>query len=66
MLQLLKKIYKNKEEDKLNYIFYEVYNERINDLEKEYLKLINLIENDSNKVDKLLNILVSLKKANTY
>lgn len=65
MIKVLKDIYERKEENKLNYIFYEVYNEKINDLNKEYLKLINLIENDSIKVNKLLNVLTSLKKVKT-
>ena len=65
MIKTIKEIYNNKEEDKLNYIFYEVYNEKNDNLEKEYLKLINLVENDSNKISKLLNVLLSLKKIKT-
>ena len=61
----LKEIYKNKEESKLNYIFFEVYNERITNLQKEYSKLINLVENDSNKLDNLSKIIKNIKKTKT-
>lgn len=64
MINLLKDIYNKKEENKLNYIFYEVYNEKMDDINKGYLKLMNLIENNSSKLSSLYNILLSIKKVN--
>lgn len=50
-------IYKNCEEMKLKYIFFEIYNEKLDDCEKIYSKLINVINNNDNKLDKLNEIL---------
>ena len=46
----IKEIYDNKEYSKLKYVFYEIYNMRIDNINKIYLKLVNLIENNSNKL----------------
>lgn len=50
-------IYKNNELDKLKYIFYELYNEKLDNVEKVYSKLINIIKNNENKVKRLLEII---------
>lgn len=57
---LLKKInimMDNKEISKLKYIFYEIYNEKIDDIDKIYNKLINVAKNDDHKFIKLNEIL---------
>lgn len=50
-------IYNNGENMKLKYIFFEIYNEKLDDCEKIYSKLINVINNSDNKMDKLNEIL---------
>jgi hypothetical protein len=57
VLKKLENIYKNKENMKLKYIFYELYNEKIDDIDKIYIKLINIIKNNDNKLSKLNEIL---------
>lgn len=46
----------NNELSKLKYIFYEVYNEKIDDIDKIYNKLINITKNDDYKFKKLSEI----------
>ena len=48
---------KNNEQTKLKYIFYEIYNEKMDDIEKIYSKLINVAKNGDNKFYKLREIL---------
>lgn len=57
LLNKVNSMYKNNETEKLKYIFYELYNEKLNDLEKVYSKLINAIKNNEGKVKKLLEII---------
>ena len=42
---------------KLKYIFYEIYNEKCDDIEKVYSKLINITKNNDNKFIKLKNLI---------
>ena len=62
LLKELNRIYKEKQYDKLEYIFYEIYNERNNNESKMYSKLLNLIENNSEKIYKIKNFFSSIKK----
>lgn len=58
--KLIKKVEtmkENNELSKLKYIFYEVYNEKIDDIDKIYNKLINLIKNNDYKSLKLNEIM---------
>lgn len=48
---------KNNEQTKLKYIFYEIYNEKMDDIEKIYSKLLNVAKNGDNKFYKLREIL---------
>lgn len=57
LINRLEDIKKNNEFLKMKYIFFELYNEKIDDIEKIYNKLINVIKNDSNKIGKLCEIL---------
>ena len=54
----INKMYKNNEIMKLKYIFFEIYNEKLDDFEKIYSKLINIINCNDNKLDKLNEILL--------
>ena len=56
-LKKLNDIYQNNEEIKLKYIFYELYNEKLEDIEKIHIKLINIIKNNDEKASKLNEIL---------
>ena len=47
----------NCEYSKLKYIFFEIYDEKSDDIEKIYNKLINVAKNDDKKNIKLSNIL---------
>ena len=44
---------------KLKYIFYEVYNEKNENVDKIYSKLINVINNNS-KRDKMIEVIKSI------
>ena len=57
LLNRVNSMYKNNEAEKLKYIFYELYNEKLDNLEKVYSKLINAIKNNESKVKKLLEII---------
>lgn len=57
LLNRVNSMYKNNETEKLKYIFYELYNEKLDNLEKVYSKLINAIKNNESKVKKLLEII---------
>ena len=57
-LNKINMIYKNSEEMKLKYIFFEIYNEKLDDCEKIYSKLVNIINNNDNKLEKLNEILL--------
>ena len=61
LLDNLEKIYKNNEIYKLRYLFYELYNEKPSSDEKIYSKLINLIENNSEKLYKIDSIFKNIK-----
>lgn len=56
-LNKINTIYNNGEEMKLKYIFFEIYNEKLDDCSKIYSKLINVINNNDNKLNKLNEIL---------
>lgn len=56
LIDKINNMHKNKEYDKLKYIFYELYNERLDNIEKVYSKLINVIKNNENKIKKLIEI----------
>ena len=60
ILSIIENMYKKKEYDKINYLYYELYGEKITSLDKGYIKLINLI--DSNKLIILKDILCLNKK----
>ncbi len=62
LLKIIENLYKNNEIYKLRYLFYELYNEKPSSDEKIYSKLINLIENNSEKLYKINSI---LKKINS-
>ena len=53
---------KNNENSKLKYIFYEIYNEKSDDIEKVYSKLINITKNNDNKFIKLKNLIGLIEK----
>ena len=57
MLKRLNNMYKNNENLKLKYIFFEMYNEKIEDINKIYDKLINLLLNSDEKSKKLENVI---------
>lgn len=57
IIKNLEKINKNKEIVKLKYIFYEIYNEKSNDVEKIYSKLMNIAKNNDVKFVKLKNLI---------
>ena len=58
---LIKNMYENKEYDKLKYIFYEVYNEKNDNELKMYSKLINIVDNNTEKMNKINNIFNNIK-----
>ena len=60
----LKKIYKNKEESKLEYLYFEYFNNNINSLENAYKELKNSLKNGI--TDKHINLynLLHLKECN--
>ena len=57
MIKKIDNIYKNKEYSKLKYIFFEIYNEKTDDINKVYDKLMNVLLNADEKTKKLNNIL---------
>lgn len=57
IIDYLKSIYENKNIDKLNYLFYEVYGEKYSSYNKEYIKLINTVENNGSNYEKLKEII---------
>ena len=57
LVKSLEKMNKNNESSKLKYIFYEIYNEKCDDIEKVYSKLINITKNNDNKFIKLKNLI---------
>ncbi|MBP3635593.1 MAG: hypothetical protein J6J17_03950 [Bacilli bacterium] len=57
LIKKLESMKKNGEESKLKYIFYEIYNEKLTDIDKIYSKLINIAKNDDNKFCRLKGIL---------
>lgn len=61
MVRKITDMYKNNEYSKLKYIFYEVYNEKLDDIEKIYSKLKNVIISDNNKFYKLRDILLLME-----
>ena len=62
LLKSLEKMKKNNENSKLKYIFYEIYNEKSDDIEKVYSKLINITKNNDNKFIKLKNLVGLIEK----
>lgn len=57
MIKMIDFIIKNKEYSKLKYIFYELYNEKLDDTKKIYNKIINVVKNNDNKTENLYEIL---------
>ena len=57
LVKSLEKMNKNNEGSKLKYIFYEIYSEKCDDIEKVYSKLINITKNNDNKFIKLKNLI---------
>lgn len=57
LLNRVNSMYKDNETEKLKYIFYELYNEKLDNLEKVYSKLINAVKNNESKVKRLLEII---------
>ena len=57
----IKDMYVKKEFDKLKYVFYEVYDEKNENELKMYSKLINLVENNSDKITKIENVIDKIK-----
>ncbi len=53
----ISEMHQNNEKIKLKYIFYELYNEKLDDEEKIYNKILNIIKNNDNKLKKLKEIL---------
>lgn len=62
LVKSLEKMNKNNENSKLKYIFYEIYNEKCDDIEKVYSKLINITKNNDNKFIKLKNLVGLIEK----
>lgn len=56
LLSKLDNMIKNNEISKLKYIFYELYNEKLDDIDKIYSKLLNVINNSDSKFYKLQEI----------
>ena len=57
MFKKIDNMYKNKEFSKLKYIFFEIYDEKIDDMNKIYEKLINLLSYSDEKTKKLNSII---------
>lgn len=57
LLNRVNSMYKDNETEKLKYIFYELYNEKLDNLEKVYSKLINAVKNNESRVKRLLEII---------
>ncbi len=57
LIRKLENMKDNNEESKLKYIFFEIYNEKLSDIEKIYNKLINVAKNEDNKFYKLKELL---------
>ena len=57
LLNRVNSMYKNNETEKLKYIFYELYNEKLDNLEKVYSKLIKAVKNNDSRVKRLLEII---------
>lgn len=53
----INEIYKNKEFEKLKYIFYEIFGTKDNDINKIYFKLLHIIKDKSSKMLKIKEIL---------
>lgn len=56
LLSKLESMIKNDEKSKLKYIFYELYNEKLDDIDKIYSKLLNVIKNSDSKFYRLQEI----------
>lgn len=57
-LEKIKSMFENNETLKLKYIFYEVYNEKCDDIQKVYNKLVNVITTGDKRIMKLEKILL--------
>ena len=57
LLNKIEKMLKNNEDSKLKYIFYEIYNEKTDDVDRIYSKLINITKNKDSKFIKLKNLI---------
>lgn len=62
----INKIYETKEFEKLSYIYYELYGERNKNYDKIYYKLINLLDNNSEKINYFNDLIFKNKKKSTY
>lgn len=63
ILDLIENLYKTGKNELLNYLFLEVYGIDNLPVEKERIKLINVIEGNSDKYEKLKSIIFRLKKS---
>lgn len=59
----INEMYENNEFSKLKYLFFEVFNQKIDDELKIYHKLISVIKNNGNKFEKLNEILSVMNKS---
>ena len=57
LLKRLDNIKLNKEESKLKYIFYDIFNEKMDNTDKIYNKLVNIVKTNDNKKQKLNDLL---------
>ena len=57
ILNYLKKLYNSNKIEEINYIFLEAYNDKNIPIEKEYIKLINTVENNSNNYKKVIEVI---------
>jgi len=62
----INKLYETKEYEKLSYIYYELYGERNENNDKVHYKLINLLENNSDKIGYINDLIFCNKKKSTY
>ena len=57
LLNKIEKMLKNNEDSKLKYIFYEIYNEKTDDVDRIYSKLVNITKNKDSKFIKLKDLI---------
>ena len=57
ILNYLKHLYTSNKTYEIDYIFLEVYNDKNIPIDKEYIKLINTVENNSNNYKKVMEVI---------